>query len=59
MPILEDKLITGTKVKVREEILACDSKIWEHSDTLELMFSFFFSGDKPAIMNTHIVRTFL
>lgn len=59
MPILEDRLITGTKVKVREEILACDLKIWEHSDTLELMFSFFFSGDKAAIMNTHIVRTFV
>lgn len=59
MPILEDKLITGAKVKVREEILACDLKIWEHSDTLELTFSFFFSGDKAAIMNQHIARAFL
>lgn len=60
-PVLADKLVTVAKVKIKGggEILACVLKIWEHSDTLELIFSFFLPEDTAVIMNKHIARAFL
>lgn len=52
-PVLGNELGTCSHGEVREEILDCVLKIWVHSDTLELHFSFSPGPHSCGLQQTH------